>query len=313
MIFVRRLSWLIFFSSLLQTSAGFAADKAGSSDYPGIGRFEGSEIEFYSTENYGETTLATGPVLKDSDAKTTAMTVEGRITRIVYKVPKGSSALEVFRNFENRITEAGYRTIFSGGPKQFNDYKFKYKHPVEKLQSISLSSKIWYLSAKKTAGGSDTYISILASPHSGGDGQRVRLIAVETKTMENRMVDAAKMQASINETGKVALYGIYFDTGSAAVKKSSAPTLQEIAKLLRGSSSMKIIVVGHTDNQGGYDYNIDLSKRRAAAVAQALQTAYKISPSRLRSAGVGYLAPAANNTNEEGRTLNRRVELVRDK
>jgi outer membrane protein OmpA-like peptidoglycan-associated protein len=219
----------------------------------------------------------------------------------------------VFRNFENRITKAGYKTIFSGGPEQFNDYRFKYKHPVEKLKPNSLSSKIWYLSARRAAGGSDTYISILASPHSGGDGQRVRLIAVETKTMENRMVDATKMRASINETGKVALYGIYFDTDSAAIKNSSAPTMQEIAKLLRDNSRMKIIVVGHTDNQGGYDYNMDLSKRRAAAVAQALQTAYKISPSRLRSAGVGYLAPAGNNASEEGRALNRRVELVREK
>ncbi len=313
MMFIRKLAPLVLVGSLAYASAGFGADKAGSVDYPDVGRFEGSEIEFYSTENYGETTLATGPVLKDSDAKTTATTVEGRITRIVYKVPKGSSPLEVFRNFENRVAEAGYVAIFSSGPEQINDYQFKYKHPVEKLQSTSLSSKIWYLSAKQTKGSSTAYISLLVSPHSGGDGQRVRLIAVETKTMENRMVDADKMLTSISETGKVALYGIYFDTGSATIQKSSVPTMREIGKLLRNNSSMKIIVVGHTDNQGEYAYNMELSERRAAAVVKSLETEFKISSSRLKSAGVGYLAPAGSNGSEAGRALNRRVALVEDK
>lgn len=233
-----------------------AADKPGSADYPGIGRFEGSEIEFYSTENYGATTLATGPVLKESDAPATTLTVEGHITRIVYKIPKGTSALEVFRNFEDRVAEAGYAEIFSGGPEQINDYTFKYKHPVEKLNAISLSSKIWYLSAIKVAENSETYVALLVSPHSDGDGQRVRLIAVTSKVMENRMLDAEKMQAGLADSGKVALYGIYFDTDSANIKDSSSPTMQEIAKLLQDNSNLNIIVVGHTDNHGSYDYNI---------------------------------------------------------
>jgi len=314
MMMTKQLVRLLVCSSMIGIPAAIAADKAGSADYPGIGRFEGSEIEFYTTENYGSTTLATGPVLKSSDAQTTAMTVEGRMTRIVYKVPKGSSALEVFRNFENRIREAGYTTIFSGGPEQIDDYQFKYKHPVEKLRSTSLSDKIWYLSAKRTANdSSETHVALLVSPHSGGDGQRVRLIVGETKAMENRMVDAEKMQASIHETGKVALYGIYFDTNSATIQDSSTPTLQEIAKLVRDNTGLHIIVVGHTDNQGGYDHNMSLSQQRALAVKESLTTNYKVNPSRVNSAGVGYLAPAASNESPDGRALNRRVELVRDK
>lgn len=298
---------------LIPFSTTMAADKPGSADYPDIGRFEGSEIEFYSTENYGTTTLATGPVLKESDAAETAMTIEGQITRIVYKIPKGSSALEVFRNFEQRVAEVGYTEIFSGGPEQIKDYTFKYKHPVEKLNAISLSSEIWYLSAKKSTEDSETYIALLVSPHSGGDGQRARLIVVTSKVMENRMLDAEKMQASLVSSGKVALYGIYFDTDSATIKASSSPTMQEIAKLLNNSSTLNIIVVGHTDNQGSYDYNMDLSLRRATAVAESLSADYKIRTSRLKSAGVGYLAPAASNANDAGRELNRRVELVQNK
>ena len=287
-----------------------AADNAGSADFPGIGRFEGSEIEFYEVENYGSTTMASGPVLKAPGAARTALIVEGAVTRIVYKVPQGASALEVFRNFENRITEAGFNSIISGGPEQFDYYTFMYKHPVEKLRNTSMSNEIWYLSAEKSTADSKTYISLIVSPHSGGDGQRARLIAVTTKAMENRMLDAEKMLSSIAESGKVALYGIYFDTDSDNIKQTSAPTLQEIARLLADNPDLNLIVVGHTDNQGSYDYNMDLSRRRADAVANSLSADYGANSSRLRSAGVGFLAPAASNTDEAGKQLNRRVELV---
>ncbi len=71
-----------------------------------------------------------------------------------------------------------------------------------------------------------------------------------------------------------------------------------------------MIIVGHTDSQGGFDYNMDLSKRRAAAVAADLAKTYQIPSARLQTAGVGYLAPVGSNATEDGRAKNRRVELV---
>ena len=304
--------FLLFLTALLSAIHVAAADIPGSADYHGIGRFEGSEITHFSVRSFDATTLATGPVQKDADAQN-ALTVEGRITRIVYRVPGEPSAIEVFRNFEQRIEQAGYSVIFAGGPEQIHDYRFKYKHPVEKLNDISLSSKIWYLSAKQSVDGKEVYLSLLVSPHSGGDGQRARLIAAEVAEMEDRMVDAKQMHAGLLESGRVALYGVYFDTDSATVKDSSRPTLDEIATLLRDNPGLDIIVVGHTDNQGGYDHNMELSARRALAVRSDLVAQYEIDPVRLKSAGVGYLAPAASNAGEDGRALNRRVELVLDK
>lgn len=287
-----------------------AADVEGSSDYPEIGRYEGSEIVLYRTESYGSTTIATGPVQKKSDAENTSMTVEGDITRIVYHVPEGFSALEVFRNLESRVQEAGYEVIVSGGPDVFKNYTFRYQHPVEILQEISISNTLWYLSAKKQVGEGTTYLSILVSPYSGGAGQRARLIAVTTKAMENRMLDAEKMRTSLLQSGKVALYGIYFATGSSEIQAESSETLREIARLMEENQELNIIVVGHTDDQGSWDYNMELSERRAASVTVSLNSDYGIDSERLRSAGVGYLAPAATNNTVEGRQLNRRVELV---
>ena len=69
-------------------------------------------------------------------------------------------------------------------------------------------------------------------------------------------VNADEMKQSIHDTGKVALYGVYFDTDKDVVKSESQPTLEEIAKLLKREPSLRLHVVGHTDNQGKPEYNL---------------------------------------------------------
>lgn len=290
-----------------------AADVAGSEDYPDIGRYQGSEILQYEVEDYGSTVFATGPVQNAGDAESTALTVEGGITRILYQVPKGVSVLEVFRNFEARAADSNYEIAFSGGPAELRDYTFKYQHPVEILRESGIGNGIHYFLARKDIAGDSNWLSVLVAPHGGGQGVLVGLIAAESKAMAQQMVDAGQMARSLQETGRVALYGIYFDHDSANLTPESKPTLDEIAAFMNAQAERKIIVVGHTDYVGGYDYNIDLSRRRAGAVVDALVTDYGIAAERLKSDGVGYLAPAATNLSDAGRALNRRVELVQDK
>jgi len=131
--------------------------------------------------------------------------------------------------------------------------------------------------------------------------------AVEKKIV---VVKAEEMTKKLYNGGKIALYGIYFDTDRAAVKVKSNPTLVEIAKMLRKNPEMKILVVGHTDNKGDFDYNLDLSQRRARAVVTILTTKYAIAADRLKPFGVSYGCPTATNSTEQGRAKNRRVELV---
>jgi outer membrane protein OmpA-like peptidoglycan-associated protein len=118
------------------------------------------------------------------------------------------------------------------------------------------------------------------------------------------------MAKAITSAGRVALYGIYFDTGKAEIKPESKAALDEIAKYLKANGSMKLHVVGHTDNVGGLDANLGLSKHRADAVVASLTKQYGIPGNRLTANGVAYLAPVAVNTSEDGRAKNRRVELV---
>ena len=108
----------------------------------------------------------------------------------------------------------------------------------------------------------------------------------------------------------MAIYGITFDHDSAVIRAESEATLDEMAKLLKGSQALSVFIVGHTDNTGTFDYNLNLSRRRAAAVVEALVTR-GIPRSRLGSHGVGPLAPVETNETDEGRGRNRRVEMVK--
>ena len=95
------------------------------------------------------------------------------------------------------------------------------------------------------------------------------------------------------------------------VKPESQAALQEIAKLLKDDANLKLYVVGHTDNTGTLESNMKLSQDRAVAVVNTLVSKYNIDASRLKGCGDGPTAPVATNDTEEGRALNRRVELVK--
>jgi outer membrane protein OmpA-like peptidoglycan-associated protein len=124
------------------------------------------------------------------------------------------------------------------------------------------------------------------------------------------VADAAAFATGLKDTGHVAVYGIYFDTGKSDVKPESDPALKEIAKLLAQDPKLKLYVVGHTDSVGPFEANMKLSQARAEAVAKVLTAKFGVAASRLRAVGAGPTSPVASNATEDGRARNRRVELV---
>lgn len=123
---------------------------------------------------------------------------------------------------------------------------------------------------------------------------------------------ANPIEQQLQTDGRAKVYGIYFDFASDTLRAESKAVLDEIADVMRRHPDWKLRVEGHTDNIGGDTYNLDLSKRRAAAVKQALVSNYGIGADRLTTAGFGSSRPVAANDTLEGRALNRRVELVKE-
>jgi outer membrane protein OmpA-like peptidoglycan-associated protein len=116
---------------------------------------------------------------------------------------------------------------------------------------------------------------------------------------------------ALEQNGRVATQGIYFDSGSDRIRPESTPTLVEIADMLKDHPDLDLTIEGHTDNVGSPASNLALSDRRAAAVRQVVIDTYKIDGNRLTTVGFGDTVPAAPNTTPEGRQTNRRVELVK--
>ncbi len=121
---------------------------------------------------------------------------------------------------------------------------------------------------------------------------------------------SAELEDSIVEAGRVAVQDILFEFDSDQILPESADALETIAELMHDNPDLELLVVGHTDSVGQFDYNLDLSLDRANAVSIWLQLEQGVSGDRLQAAGAGMMAPIASNRTEDGRALNRRVELV---
>ncbi len=155
--------------------------------------------------------------------------------------------------------------------------------------------------------GKEVFLEVAFSNSPDAGSYWIKVIEVEQ--MQQDVV--INMEEAIDRDGKAALYGILFDVGKSDIKPESAEALKQIVDYLNAKPAVKVIVVGHTDNTGTYAGNITLSKARAESIKKYLITTGKISAARLIAEGVGQSCPVSTNATEEGRKLNRRVEIVK--
>ena len=295
-----------------------AADLPGSKDDPYVKRFDGSIIVRYKAANYD----ALDFIDKDSG---TPVSKEGKMVRVLYRIPAGTaSSLEVFRNYENELKADGYNLVRSGkvddipGATAYTVATEINQGGISPTITNSSQNQFYTYAVKQDPGGEINLSVIVTETTADFDFSKtgdiiVAVDSIQLKPVGNKMVDgtADDMSKQIASTGSVNLYGIYFDTNKTDVKPESKPTLDEVGKLLANDATLKLKVVGHTDNVGTAEYNNDLSMRRAQSVVQALVTTYSVAAERLTPFGAGFTQPVASNDTEDGRAKNRRVELVK--
>lgn len=270
--------WLVAPAALISVVSPAPAqepDAEGCKDHALFTRFPGFYIQRCTLNDFASHTFRVGKK---------EVAVEGKYTEIMYyknENAKAPGVLALHRNFENAIKKIGGTVTCSEG-----------------------DGESYYKIAK---GGAEVWVHVSANIN-----EQYMLMVVEKGVMKQDIeADAAALGAGIKAEGKIAVYGILFDTGKAEIKPASEPALVEIAKLLKAQPALKLHVVGHTDNVAGLDLNLKLSKARAEAVVQALTGRHGIAAGRLIPHGVGPVAPAASNDAEAGRAKNRRVELVK--
>jgi outer membrane protein OmpA-like peptidoglycan-associated protein len=257
-------------------------DVQGSQDPPGMNR-----MASYYIADYEELTFDSYVFPVSTNGKKEDKTVEGKRTNIRYNLKDNvatPSPLQVLRNYENATRAAGGQVLY------------------EDAEDSEATLRL-------VRGGNETWVSIEVGNVPSGVPILMTVIVKQAMAQEVTM-DAAAMASSLSETGEVAIYGIYFDTGKSELKPESDAAVGEIAKLLKSQSDLKVFVVGHTDMVGDPAANVKLSQARAQSVITVLVTKYGIAAARLTPFGAGPYAPVATNRTDEGRAKNRRVELV---
>lgn len=295
-----------------------AADPAGAKDHPLLSRFKGAEIKDYRASDFDEAVLIVKAIADDDKVPPDAvLTLEGKVTRIGYRVEGSKTSLEVMRNYEEALARGDFKTVFKcsddatcGG--DLGAYLALSGKLMPPGFDATFGQRNRYLLAKRSSAQGDVYALLYVMQDESNQRVLVYQQVVEVKPMATgqvQVLDAASMKKGLEAEGRVAVYGVYFDTAKADVKPESKASLDEMTKLLHGNPALKVYIVGHTDNAGSLAANLDLSQRRADAVVKALVAA-RIDASRLVAKGVASLAPVASNADEPGRARNRRVELV---
>lgn len=335
-----RLLTLVTFvlTGFISANAIATEDMAGAKDHPEIPRLEGSVIYGYEYSDYDR-----GKFLMRENGEYKMASPEGKRTRILYLAPKPYTIAGVFANYRTALAELGtVESIYfceENCPHDLvtdlvwqEDNRIKTSlQGTENLYQVGVGSQKGvpknfsnqgYAYAIVTNDNARYHFSVYTALFIKGGFWRMEPDVTDTRSVHVEIVEEAgftptlevvtpdEIVDSISEQGRIALYGIYFDFDSDALRSDSDPALESIAAALRANPEMQIYVAGHTDNQGAYDYNVGLSMRRAASVVDALTARHGIDAQRLTAVGVGPVSPVSSNRTEEGQALNRRVELV---
>ncbi len=235
--------------------------------------------------------------------------LEGKVTKLYYSQPRDRSIYEIFENYKQALENGGASILYQCDQKKYECAKSYAGPTLQKFSGINSISNLVgsYLLARLESAGKVTYIAIAVGQ------QFTDVHVIELTEMDEGMVtlDATALASGIDANGYVIVKGIYFDTNKAMIKKSSNKALEQVAKLLSERPEMKIYIVGHTDMQGAFDFNMQLSQQRAVAVMNTLAEQFSVSPERMQAHGLGPLSPQATNATEVGRSQNRRVVIVR--
>lgn len=234
--------------------------------------------------------------------------IEGKVysTRVLADTGKKFSPIEFQRNVEAMVKQAGGQEIANGKiprelTKEIGDdpSSTEYVDGLGDIYNYPTQTFVIHRADR------DIWVHLCGYTHSAG------LLVAETKPFvaTAALLPAEALQSALDKQGKVDVQ-VNFATDKADMLPDSQPQIDQVAALMKQDTALRLAVNGHTDSSGDAAHNKALSEARAASVVAAL-VAQGIAAARLQPAGFGQERPIADNTSEEGKTKNRRVELVK--
>jgi len=296
------------------------ASNAFSLDLPA-----GAALTSKSMEQIGSTVI---PIAAFSQGQVPVISTEGAISTSTWKFPSENlSTFLVLASLRDQLEAAGFETILDCNTNECGGFDFRFEISLVSEPDMHVDlGDFRFLSARKDhPSGQDDFVTLVVSR--GGDSAFVQIIQVgkpdesasvivaSSKSTTNQNFEPVQMPESslatmLETIGRAPLEDLTFETGSSTLGKDSFGSLAELAAYLKTNPDKSVALVGHTDAQGSLANNMALSKKRAASVLKRLASAYDIPTQQLEAAGVGYLVPRASNITPEGRTQNRRVEVI---
>lgn len=274
--------------------------------------------------------VATGPWTSQG---VPTFSVEGMVQQSIWQItgPDITTA-SLLATLREQFTAQGYEIGFACTDIDCGGFDFRHALPVGNAPdmhvdlgdfhyftaSLTRDDGIDHLAVLISRGGATGFVHIARiQPPNAGSGpitQSSRAPDIQFGVSGGRRLatpeNTGDLIAHLVATGSAALDDLRFQTGASELTGDRYASLAALSTYLADNTDRRIVLVGHTDAMGSLDGNIALSEARAGAVRRYLVQELGVSPAQVTVEGIGFLAPRATNTSDEGREANRRVEVV---
>jgi OmpA-OmpF porin, OOP family len=298
----------ILIAAILFATSGIVIaqeDAEGCKDYPLFSRMPNFYLYNCEEVEFGSMKFPVGNPDPDNDNLIRSEIVEGKIMVFNFMLMDDKnpvSGLQILRNFQNASRQKGGVIVGSYQGWCTGTYEFTGEDINGGTIPFGNSCTNWGSSIKFVNDNKEIWVYVQMS----GEGEGYDMVIAEKEAM-NQYILANEMFDKLNSGDALTLY-INFETGRSAIKSESQSIIDELYSMLSANPTLKIVVEGHTDNVGNAASNKTLSEQRAASVKTAL-AGKGISGDRIQTAGFGQDKPIADNSTDDGKTTNRRVEI----
>ena len=253
---------------------------------------------------------------------------EGTRSLEAWQTPSNDlTTLQFMAPLKDQLVEQGYEILFECRDMECGGFDFRFTQDMlpEPDMHVNLAD-YRFLSAQKMTDTTPEYVTLMVSRnrclgtncrHLNEIARPVELVpaVVATKgdvfdSIETNDFALTEIGDVLEKVGVAVLEDLNFEVGSSNLAAGEFASLSALADYLNDNPTMTVSLVGHTDAVGSMAANFNLSKARANSVRRHLISVFGVSSSQVDAQGVGYLSPVASNLSEDGRNLNRRVEVV---